>query len=193
MKTLKASQILQKSGKSVFSTTEIKNLLEIEKDNTAYKKIEALVETKVLQRAKRGFYILAGKEPSDFELANHLYQPSYISLASALNAYGIMVQTPYEIASVTTKTAQKIIFENKTFSYFHLDKKYFWGYKKEDNALIASPEKALMDAIFFASLGKASYNFDEFDLQIINKEKFQNFSEKIALPAYHKLKKQLGL
>ncbi len=193
MKTLKAAQTLQKSGKSVFSTAEIKNLLEIKKDNTVYKKTEALVEKNVLQRAKKGLYILVGGEPSGFELANHLWQPSYVSLASALNFYGIMTQVPYEITSVTTKPTKEIAFENKTFSYSHLDKKYFWGYEKEANVLIATPEKALTDAIFFASLGKTSYNFDEFELQAIDKGKFVKFSKKITLPAYHKLKKKLNL
>ncbi len=194
MKTIKALQILQASRKSVFSTAEIKNLLEIEKDNTAYKKVEELISKNVLKRAKRGLYILVGKEqPSNFELANHLYQPSYVSLASALNLYGIMVQTPYETTSVTTNPTKSLTFENQTFSYAHINRKYYWGYKKENSALIATPEKALVDAIFFASLGKASYNFDEFTLEVIDREKFEKFSEKIELPAYHKSKKELNL
>lgn len=193
MKKLKAIQILQKSGKKVFTLSEVKKLLDIKKDNTAYKKIGSLINEDLLTRAKKGLYYLSDDPPTDFELANYLYQPSYISLASGLNFYGILIQTPHEITSVTPKLTKKIIAKEKEFTYSHLTEKYFFGYEKEDGFLIGSPEKVLMDTLFLISLGKLSLDYEEFSLEGIDKKKFKRISKEIKHPAFHNFLKKINL
>jgi len=187
MKEIEAVQILEKSGKKIFTLSEIKSLFGIEKDNTLYKKVESLIKDKILTRAIKGIYYLTLNPPSDFELANFLYQPSYISLSSALNFYGILVQVPYELTSVTPRLSRKIKIGERTFKYFHIKKDYFWSYEKENEFLIASPEKALVDTLFLISLGRLFLSYDEFLLDKINKKKFAELSKKIKHPAYQKL------
>ena len=131
--------------------------------------------------------------PSDFELANYLYQPSYISLSSALNFYGILVQVPYKITSVTPKLTRESYVNEKTFKYSHIKKEYFWGYQKAEGFLIAEPEKALLDALFFMSLGRIIISYDELLLDRIDYEKFSEMTRKIKNPNFHRFLKKLKL
>ncbi len=186
MKKIEANQILQKSGKKIFSTSDLRNLFGVENANTLNKQIRGLISANVITRISKGYYYLASNKPSDFELANVLYRPSYISLDSALNYYGILVQTPQEITSVTTKLATVIEDGGKRFSYSHLDPKYFSDYQKLEGFLIATPEKALVDAMFFVALGRGSLSVEELNLESINKDKVSELASKISNRAFKK-------
>jgi len=193
MKNIEAVRILKKSGKKIFTLSEIKNLLAIEKDNTVYKKVEVLIKDGILKRIIKGVYCFTFYPPSDFELANSIYQPSYISLSSALNFYGILVQVPYKITSVTPKLTRENYVNEKTFKYSHISKEYFWGYQKIEGFLIAEPEKALLDALFFMSLGRIVISYDELLLDRIDYEKFSEMTRKIKNPNFHRFLKKLKL
>ena len=45
--------------------------------------------------------------------ANYLYQPSYISLDSALSFYGVITGFSYKITSVSTKKTRSLIIDEK--------------------------------------------------------------------------------
>ncbi|MEO0076844.1 MAG: hypothetical protein ABIK19_04195 [candidate division WOR-3 bacterium] len=194
MKNTEAIQVLQKSGKRIFTLADVKKLLQIEKDNSAYKKVESLIRNKILSRTIKGIYIINMIPASDFELANILCRPSYISLLSALNYYGMLVQAPYEITSVTPRLSKKINIKDKIFRYYHLNTDYFFDYKKENNFLIASPEKALVDTLFFVSLGRISIEFDELQLSgIINQNRFKELCKKIRHPVFKSIIKKFSV
>ncbi|MAG45036.1 hypothetical protein CL633_04080 [bacterium] len=203
MKKIEAIQVLQKSNKKIFTLPDLRKLLNIENDNTAYKQAEGLIKSNILKRAIKGVYYLVMDSPSDFELANFIYQPSYISLESALNYYGILIQSSQQITSITSKSAKNIEVDNKEFTYAHLDQKYFSNYKqslskdkqslksslrsdykKVDSFIIATPEKALIDTMFFTSIGRSHLNLDELILDSINKTKFQEIASKISNRAF---------
>ena len=113
-----------------------------------------------LLRLRSGLYLF-GEEyrsrPSHpFEIANHIREPSYVSLESALSYYGLIPEAVYTTTSVTTQ----LRLEQKTpvgqFSYSHLKSNYFnFGFYRaqekmnhqEVKFLIATPLKALMDYI----------------------------------------------
>jgi hypothetical protein len=86
------------------------------------------------------------------EIAATLYQPSYLSLESALSAYGLIPEIVYSYVSVTGKTNR--IFDNKFghFIYRHLKTELFWGYREvrtdTGRYLIAEPEKAMLDYLY---------------------------------------------
>ena len=186
MKQIKALQTLQASGKQIFSSADLQKLLGVAETN--YMKVLAgrLVKEGVLERVMRGRYVLSSNKPSDFALANALYQPSYISLDSALNYYGILIQSPQQIMSVTTNATKRIKVKGKTCAYMHLDQKYFTDYQKIDGMLIASPEKALIDTIFFAALGRSVLAIEELQLQSIDKKKVKEIAAQISNKAFQK-------
>ncbi|MEW6619496.1 MAG: type IV toxin-antitoxin system AbiEi family antitoxin domain-containing protein [bacterium] len=179
MKKIEALLILQKSRRDIFSLIDLKKLLRSESDNIAYIQANRLTKEGLLDRIAKGVYCLKDKKPTDFEIANFLYKPSYVSLESALAYYGILIQVPQVITSVTIKRAKKIRAVNKEFAYFHLDQRYYSDYIKEQHFLIATPEKAIVDTIFFASYGRTVINPEEWVLDKIDKKRLRELSGKI--------------
>ncbi|MDO9027848.1 MAG: hypothetical protein Q7U68_03190 [Candidatus Roizmanbacteria bacterium] len=191
MKKIEALQILQKSGRNIFSLSDLARLLQIESDNTAYVKANRLVRDGLLTRLAKGCYCLKDNMPMDFELANFLYRPSYISLESALNHYGILTQVPQSIISVTPNRARRIMALNKEFAYRHLALKYFSDFIKIQNFIIATPEKALIDTIFFASYGWTSISPEEWMLGNIDIKKLEGLAKKIESRVFQEFFKSL--
>jgi predicted transcriptional regulator of viral defense system len=193
MKKIVALQILQKSKRNLFSLSDIKKLLRIESDNTAYIQVNRLVKGGLLVRLSKGNYCLKGTIPMDFEVANFMYRPSYISLETALSHYGILIQVPHTIISVTPNRAKKIETFSKKFSYHHINQKYFMDFIKIQNFLIATPEKALIDTIFFASYGRTNVYPDEWVLRNVNKKKLKKLAEKIESKIFQEFFKTLKI
>lgn len=79
----------------------------------------------VLVSIEKNKYLVKGKNVSTFEIANFLYQPSYISLETALNFWGILSQFPYEITSVTLKKSVVKKFDDKVYTYSKISSKYY--------------------------------------------------------------------
>ena len=75
-----------------------------------------LVKGGVLVRVQRDLYTLANRRYSIFSLANALYQPSVISLESALNYWGIIVQVPQTIFSIA-QGSYRYVANNTEFVY----------------------------------------------------------------------------
>ena len=96
--------------------------------------------------------------------------PSYVSLESALNFYGILNQFPYVITSVTPKKTKKLEKEGKNFEYVHFNPQNFYGYVKQGKFLIATKEKALFDIIYLISKGLRRISLDELDLTGVDKK-----------------------
>ncbi|MBI4838790.1 MAG: hypothetical protein HY806_06540, partial [Nitrospirae bacterium] len=179
MKKIESLLTLQKSKRDIFSLNDLKKLLRIESDNTAYVQANRLTSDGILKRITKGVYCLKDSKPDDFETANFLCKPSDISLESALAFYGILLQAPQTITSVTPKRAKKIHAGNREFTYSHLNQKYYSGYIREQGFIISTPEKALIDTIFFAGYGRIVIHPEEWVLNNIDKKRLKKLSEKI--------------
>lgn len=88
-----------------------------------------------------------------FSLANILLKPSYISLETALQYYGLFAEAVnYSITSVTTKLPRKFNNRAGIYSYRSISKKLFTGFKtiKGDfDFVIALPHKAVFDYLYY--------------------------------------------
>jgi hypothetical protein len=86
------------------------------------------------------------------EIAALLYQPSYLSLESALAWYGFIPEMVYARVSVTARTNRTFTNDFGTFIYRHVKAELFWGYVeiKTDlgHYLLAELEKALLDYLY---------------------------------------------
>lgn len=128
----------------------------------------------LLFQLRRGLYCLAPPyrkvKAHPFLIANRLMRGSYVSLESALAHYGLI---PEHAPSVTSMVpGRPAIHENPlgTFYFHHLDRKYYEGYRRMDMpaaqyALVASPEKALLDLIHLRSGGDDPAFIGELRLQ----------------------------
>ena len=109
-----------------------------------------------LIKAKRGVYLLAKSyrriELWEPYLASVLKRPSYLSLEKALEFHGCIPEGVPVYTSVTTKRQAAFSSPVGAFSYRHIDPSLFWGYNghtlRDQTALIASPEKALLDLVY---------------------------------------------
>jgi predicted transcriptional regulator of viral defense system len=163
---------LLESGLTLISSKTLKDILSIKSERTYYRIVSDFIKNGVLINIEKNKYYLTGKNIDTFEIANFLYQPSYISLETALNYWGVLSQFPFEITNVTSKKNITKKFDEKIYSYSHINSKYFGMFTKKNNMLIALPEKALFDQIYLASKGLKSINFDEYDLENINIKTF---------------------
>lgn len=100
----------------------------------------------------------------------------------------------YPITSATTKPTRSFVIENKSFLYFTIKKQAFTGYqlleRQERTVLIAEPEKAFIDYLYFVSLGKKAEN-DRLDLSSLNKNKVLEYSSLYNRAGLNKLAAKL--
>lgn len=87
-----------------------------------------------------------------FNIANYIYNPSYISLESAFSYYWIIPEQVFSITSVSTKKTNIFNTDVWTFGYKKIKNELFFWYEileiKEYKILIASLEKALIDYFY---------------------------------------------
>jgi predicted transcriptional regulator of viral defense system len=189
MKNTEIMTILQQCHRSLFTTEDLKKLLNIAKENTLYKRIERLINQGILLSITKGKYRYAYNEANDFEIANFIHNPSYLSFESALNFYGILIQTPYQMLSATTARSKTIEVNNKEYRYIHLLPELYFGYRKEKNFLIAYPEKAIIDQLYLAIKGLGTIDKKDLDLNKINRKRMTTFTKRIKNKL---LKKKIG-
>lgn len=167
---------LLESGATLVSTKTLKDILNVKSERTYYRVVSDFTKNKILINIERNKYYVTSKNIDTFEMANFLYQPSYVSLETALNYWGVLSQFPFEITCVTSKKGVTKKFDEKIYNYSHIAPKYFGMFTKKNNALIALPEKALFDQLYLASKGLKSINFDEYNLENINRKSFLEIS-----------------
>jgi len=118
----------------------------------------------ILLRVKRNLYVLRDRWDAltleeVFAMANMVQVPSYISLMTALGYYEITTQVQRDfIESVAVKRTKKISVLDTAMNFTKIGQGLYFGFVKEKNFFIATPEKAFLDAIYLMSL--ARYNFD---------------------------------
>ena len=161
------------SGRAIFSVQQLANLIGKPKAiGTVY--ASRLVQKGLAERVLKGKICF---EKDDFIMATQLIEPSYISLGSALLFHGITKQIQKDIECVTAKNSLK--FKKLGIVYHKIPAQLFFGFKKhakgKSYAMIAEPEKALLDGLYLNI-------FSEKDLkelsQKIDLQKLRAFAKK---------------
>lgn len=120
-------------------------------------KLTRLLKSQALIHIRKGLYLLGPKFKRSAYclelLANMIYGPSYVSLESALQIYGLIPEHVEMITSVTSKLSKEFRTPVGHFLYAHCHpKSYSIGittksFSEHENPLIATPEKALIDML----------------------------------------------
>lgn len=176
---------LTKSGISIFSVREFSKIFNIKSSTArAFLVRNSRKEGSPILKLKRGIYAFSINPPTKFEIANKLYQPSYISFETALSHYSIIPETVYVITSATPKKSKELVIQNSVFKYYKIRKKIFFGYRPQKirgkTISIAEKEKALLDYLYLLSLKKQEF-VERLDLSKIDTDRlgyFVNFFKK---------------
>lgn len=158
----------------VFETT----LLLAGKVNPAIVRLQLARWTKSgrLYQLRRGLYALAPPyqkvKPHPFLIANRLQRASYVSGQSALSFYGLIPEAVPVTLSVTAGRPARLETPLGTFDFRHIKPELLQGYRMAvlnqappQQAMIAKPEKALLDLIYLQPGGDTPEYLHELRLQ----------------------------
>jgi len=194
METLKLSGIIKSlflKNIPLFSLNEIGAILDIDNRQTLYKRVDRLTKSEILQKLIKGKYYFTLNNTNDFTMANFLYQPSYISMQSALSFHSLMTGFSYQITSICIKKPKSFVINEKDFIYSKITPKLFWGWEKKEDFLMAKPEKALLDYVYFASKGLTNLDWDEIDISRLDKKLLLEWALKYNKSVIKEIKKHI--
>ena len=154
---LQLDRTIRQRGLSLFSPQDLRHLLGASELSVRFLLTRATKRGDVL-KLRRELYTLPDRPASELEVANQLYRPSYVSFEYALAYHHLIPESVYEVTSATTRTSRRFEALGKGFTYRRIKPAMFTGYRPERVGgrvvLIAEPEKALVDCLYFASLGR---------------------------------------
>lgn len=179
---------LRKQAVSVFSPQDLQHLFGASEISLRFLLTRAVKRGDVL-KFRRALYGLAAHPPSELEIANQLYRPSYISFTFALSYYHIIPETVYAITSATTRTTATFNVLEKQFLYHRIKRAAFTGYVSERvnnrTVWIADPEKALVDTLYFVALKKQGLS-ERVDTARLSKQKMRGYTKLFGYPDLEK-------
>jgi hypothetical protein len=127
----------------------------------------------LIHHINRGHYInsfLYGF-PAVEDVACFLKPPAYITCEWALNIHGISLQAPVVCTVVTLSTSvgkkRNIQYQGITIEFSKISDRFFFGFIQHDNYYLATPEKAILDTLYYRRRIPA---FDELDLDDVDYE-----------------------
>lgn len=179
---------LEKNKYYVFSYKDIMSFYPREKSYNIKKMLYRWKKKGWFSSLKKGLYELT--YPKDFiipdmHIANKLYSPSYVSLETALSNYSIIPEVSMAVTSITTKPTRRFKNKHGLFIYRTIKTNCFAGYYVERHGnfdiLIAEPEKAFADYLYFKTYRSKKFNLKEerLDKDIIsrlNKRKLYKYT-----------------
>jgi predicted transcriptional regulator of viral defense system len=108
-----------------------------------------------VQRIRNNYYCFPDNQKSEaflYFVANSIYPPSYVSLESALNFYGIIPEGVYTITSITTLKTNAFDTDFTRFTFRNVKTNLYFGYRllsyQNQHIKIASLEKTVLDYLY---------------------------------------------
>ncbi len=167
MKNSEFLELLENYNKHVFTISDAVKL------TGKPRKYVSLILSKnnKFKRIERGKYYI--KNTSVYEIASNIVSPSYISLISAFRYYNLITQMPNLIYVVSTKQHKNVELEGYEIKFVKFKRKCVLGYNTENGSFVASPEKAIVDALYtnleFDYVSEAFGNIENPDIEMLKK------------------------
>lgn len=173
----------------VFDLNDFSKLSNISGSSAAVTLSRWVKEGKIIS-LRRGLYTLSNhlrqKPLSSARIANVLREPSYLSSVWALAHHKAIMESVFVFTSVTTWPKRN--YENSfgRYGYQQIKEELFFGYAREhDGALVASPEKALLDYLY---LNRRTCSWEEIQAELRLKPDVLNTKTLIKMAAaYHSI------
>ncbi|MBM4461107.1 MAG: hypothetical protein FJ011_25675 [Chloroflexi bacterium] len=193
LKPLPVRQELLKRAVTIFTPQDFQRIFRATGSQTKYF-LEESARGGLFLRLKKGLYALQTDPPPEEEIANRLYRPSYLSFEYALGTYNILPEMGYSVTSATTLPTRSFQIGERTFAYLTIKREAFTGYvpvkRGGRTVLIAEPEKALVDYLYFVSLGKKPEN-ERLNTANLDKDKALQYASLYSRPGLSKLLKEV--
>lgn len=139
----------------VFSIQDIKKIFEAF-DN---RRLTDWQKKGYILKVRRGYYCFADYVEQEGFLqfaANKIYNPSYISLESALAHYGLIPEESFLLTSVSSRNTAEFQTQFGSFSYRNLKNDLYFGYKvlmiNDLFYKIGEVEKVILDYLYLNKL-----------------------------------------
>ncbi|MBD3329510.1 hypothetical protein GF357_03385 [Candidatus Dojkabacteria bacterium] len=182
MKILKVKEKLQ--SQKIFTLQDIYTLFPDFRRETLYD----WESQGYVKKIRNKHYTFSDQEFRNSDLyivSNKIYDPSYVSLESALNHYGVIPEAVLKVTAITTRKTNSFETVLGTFTYKSIKNSLFWGYKIIENEnigiKIAELEKAILDYLYLNSnisseedLISLRFNTDILN-NILNYDKLQKY------------------
>ena len=192
LKPIFVQQSLQEKGVRLFSPSDFQRVFGVSLRATQ-EFIKGHCDDLFL-KVRNGLYALRADPPPEEAIANRLYAPSYISFEYALARYGVIPESVYAITSVTTRITREFIVNNKSFTYSRIKKQAYRGYRIEKmgamTVLMAEPEKALVDYLYFVDLKRKTLN-ERLNVRGIKKQAVMEYTRLFGRKSLIKLVKEI--
>jgi predicted transcriptional regulator of viral defense system len=126
-----------------------------------------------IYQLRRGVYSISPPyqkvKPHPFLVANRLQRASYVSAQSALSYYNMLPDIVNTTISVTAGRSENLQTALGSFEFRHIKPSLLHGYRMIDlggqEALLATPEKALLDLVYLQPGGETDAYLSELRLQ----------------------------
>ncbi|MBU0705784.1 hypothetical protein KJ657_00105 [Patescibacteria group bacterium] len=174
---------LEQNQRPVWTVQSIARTLGI-KEASARVMASRYAKKGILTRLRNNLYLMKSlsrqvSQDDLFYLSNIIQTPSYISFMTALSYYGITTQiTRNVIEAVSPVRTQYYEAEEWVFNYSKIDKDLYFGFIREGKFFIATKEKALLDCLYYSSMGRYSLDVDSIDLSGFSAAELQKMAKK---------------
>lgn len=165
---------------SIFHINHFK-LLTAMSDHSLRVALCRLTGTGTVKRICRGFYANPFHSPTIEEIAARIYQPSYISLESALSVYGVLSQIPRVLTCVTTRLPRIFKTGFGVIEYRQVKPAYFTGFMEKNNFFIACREKAVADYLYLQSAKNRERVLAGLDMAEVDGQKLTMYFRKMSI------------
>jgi len=168
------------------TSADLKTLLNPSQPHNFLLRLQALEKSGLIQRVVRGIYVT----PKSFKMeavSQKLCMKSYITLSTVLAREMIIGPLPGK-RLYAVKIGKKRIYTSPLGEIIHLSiaPHLFFGFEKYNGMNWATPEKALLDTLYFHQKGY-KFNFDiysDINIQKLNKKKLTSYLQKYRNPKF---------
>ncbi len=144
-------EVILSNPRTVFNVQSLRMLTECEDSQKLTKSLNYYVQKGKIRNPRRGIYTKVTYDEK--EMACSLFRPSYISLEYVLQRSGIVFQYD-DMVTCVSYLNRFVEIDDKTYK-FRIINPEIWinmeGIEREDNILIASPERAFLDLVYLSA------------------------------------------
>ena len=190
MRGIELLETVRRMNKPYYTIADLEKITGLPK-NSLYVSLKRWVSGGILEKAAQGIYLPRGTTVSIESVASQIYIPSYLSFESALSRYGILNLIPYTLTFATTRKTRKYTIQGREVEFRQIAPALFFGFEIKEGYLIALPEKAFLDEIYFMVRGKTTLDPDELDIKKLSIQTLKTLSKRFPPYVQKYLKRML--